>query len=249
MPSLLRKLQPANGFSYFLHLGLNLLLPLALLVLARIHFYQIGLLLILLSKWRMFAVRPRYWAANVRANAIDLIVGVSILVFMANSATAAWQLVWTVVYASWLIFLKPGEGVFKVSLQAIVGQTAGLMMLFVGWGGAPLYILVAASWLICYVAARHFLTAFEETHTELYATIWGYFAGALTWVLGHWLLYYRNVAQVTLLLTVLAFGLGTLYYLERTDRLSTLLQRQIVFIMIAIVVVVIVFSDWSSKVL
>jgi hypothetical protein len=46
---------------------------------------------------------------------------------------------------------------------------------------------------------------------------------------------------------VLGFGLAAMYYLGERDKLSNLLRRQFVFIMIAIIVVVLVFSDWGDK--
>jgi hypothetical protein len=39
-----------------------------------------------------------------------------------------------------------------------------------------------------------------------------------------------------------------LYYLDHNDRLSRGVRRQIVFVMIAVVVVILAFSDWGDKV-
>ncbi|GAC1573343.1 MAG: hypothetical protein NVS3B23_09440 [Candidatus Saccharimonadales bacterium] len=197
----------------------------------------------------MFAVRPRYWFANIRANAVDILVGISILVFMSYSGSALWQLIWAVVYGVWLIFLKPGSGTLRVSIQAFIAQTAALCALFLGWGGAPSYVLVLGSWLICYVAARHYFTSYDEPYSSLYANTWAYFSGALVWLLAHWLLFYTVISQPALLLTVIGFGLAALYYLEQTDRLSLLLRRQFILMMVAIVVVILLFSDWSSKII
>jgi hypothetical protein len=241
------RLRPKSGFSHFVHLALLTLLPALIFVLVRIRFVQVALALILLSKWRMFAVRPRYWPANVRQNAVDIMVGVSILVFMINSSTAAMQLAWAVAYGIWLIFIKPGSSIFKVSLQAMLGQFTALIALFLAWVDAPLIGLVVAGWAICYLSARHFFSSFDEVYGSLYAHTWGYFAAALMWVLGHWLLFYGLLSQPALLLTVLGVGMGTLYYLDETDRLSLLLRRQFVFIMVAVVVVVLIFSDWGDK--
>src|SRR5882724_1852913 len=104
MRLLLYKLKPANGFSYFLHLGLLIVLPVVVFILVRLNFVQLALSVIVLSKWRMFAVRPRFWPANIRANAVDLMVGLSIVLFMSHSVTNPWlQLVWAALYAVWLI--------------------------------------------------------------------------------------------------------------------------------------------------
>jgi hypothetical protein len=242
----LMKLKPKSGFSHFLHLGLNALLPALLFVMIRMGFVPLAASLVILSKWRMFAVRPRYWPANVRANGVDLTVGFATVIFMSNSVTAAWQLVWAVAYAIWLIFIKPGSSVWKTSLQALIAQTVGLMALFMALGDAPLYVLVILVWMICYGVARHFFTSFEEPYTSLYAHSWGYFAAALTWLLGHWLVFYGIVAQPTLLLTVMGFGLSALYYLEQTDRLSVMVRRNFVVMMVAIILVVILLTNWSG---
>jgi len=247
MKSVVSKIKPASGFSHIFHILLTLLLPALMFVLVRINLAQIAAILVLISKWRMFAVRPRYWPANIRANAVDLIIGLSSLVFMVNTSYASWQLVWAAVYAVWLLFIKQGSSVLKISLQAGLGQVFGLMALYMGWGDAPAVVLIIASWAVCYLSARHFFTSFDEPYSSLLSHYWGYFAGALAWVLSHWLIYYGVLAQVTLILSVLGFGLAALYYLDKFDRLSTLLRRQFVFIMVAILVVVIVFSNWGDK--
>lgn len=247
MKSIASIIKPKNGFSNIFHILLMVLLPILMFVLVRIKLAPVAGVLILLSKWRMFAVRPRYWPANIRANAVDLIVGLSILVFMTNTSAASWQLVWSIVYGLWLTVLKPGSSLLSVSLQAAVGQLFGLTAVFMALGAAPAYVLVIVAWAVCYLSARHFFTAFDETHSSLLAHLWGYFAAALTWVLSHWLLFYGLLSQVTLILSVLGFSLATLYYLDQTDRLSLLLRRQFIFIMIAVIVVVLVFSDWGDK--
>ncbi len=216
-------------------------------VLVRINLVPIAAALILMSKWRMFAVRPRYWPANIRANAVDLIIGFSLLVFMSNTTAMSWQLAWALVYSIWLIYIKPGSSVWKVTLQAGLGQLFGLMAVYMAWGSAQSIVLVIATWVVCYVSARHFFTAFDEERSALLSHLWGYFGAATAWVLAHWLLYYGLLSQVTLILSVIGFGLAALYYLDQTDRLSPLLRRQFVFIMIAIVVVVLIFSDWGDK--
>ncbi len=241
------KLRPKKGFANLAHIGLNALLPVLLYVLVRVDFAWLAAALIILSKWRMFAVRPRYWLANIRSNAVDIMVGVSVVVFMASTNMILWQVIWAVAYGLWLVFLKPGSSTFRVTLQAGVAQFVALMALFMMSGDMPLYALVVASWLICYLSARHFFSSFDEPYTQLYSHLWGYFAAALVWVLGHWLLFYNALAQPTLLLVVIGYGLASIYYLDQTDRLSPAWRRQFILMMVAIVVVVLTFSDWGDK--
>jgi hypothetical protein len=249
MRPLVDKIKTARGFSGIFHNGLLLLLPLVLYVLARQgpQFVPISVVLIILSKWRMFAVRPRFWPAIIRANAVDIIVGLSVVVFLQHSSTAL-QLVWTVLYAAWLIFLKPASGLVPVSAQAFIGQLAGLMALFLAWPNGSVLGLVVLTGLICCVSARHYFDSFEEPYSKMLSYLWGYFAAALVWVLSHWLLFYGIIPQPALLLTTIGYGLAALYYFDHHGKLNTLLQRQFVFLMFAIVMVIIMFSDWGDKV-
>lgn len=246
-PAVLRKLQPTSGTAHFLHLLLLFILPIVTFVLVRLDFPQLALSIVVLSKWRMFAVKPRFWAANLRANAVDLMVGLSLVLFMIHGSSVWLQLFWTVLYAGWLIALKPGTSVGLVTAQAFIGQFAALSALYLVWADGPMYGLTVLSGLFCYMAARHFLDAFDEPYARMLAYIWAYFGAALTWLLSHWLLFYRGVAQPTLLLATLGYGLAALYYLDHNERLSLALKRQFIFIMSAVVIVILAFSDWGDK--
>jgi hypothetical protein len=217
-------------------------------ILVRQNFVQLAILVVVLSKWRMFAVRPRFWAANIRANAIDMMVGISTVVLMAHAESGLLQLVAVAAYAAWLLFIKPRSTLFYTTAQAFIGQAYALTALYMVWTDGPSWGITLLTGMFCYLAARHFLDAFDEPYARLLSYIWGYFGAALAWVLVHWLLFYRVVAQPTLLLSALGYGLAVLYYLDHHERLSTGLRRQVVFIMVAVVLVVLAFSDWGNKV-
>jgi len=248
MRPLIQKITPSRGFAHAFYFAYNALLPLLVFLLVRWTFIPLALSLILLSKWRMFAVRPRFWLANVRANAVDIIIGVSVLAFMTATGSEIAQLLWVVLWAGWLVGIKPKADTLWVSLQAFIGFVAGMTAVFYTWNRAPLVVLVGAAGLLCFFAAHHFFESFDEPYTRLLALLWGYFGAALTWILCHWLLFYGPVAQPTLLLVSLGFGMGTLYYLDHFDKLSMNVRRQIIFIMVAVVLVVLAFSDWGDKI-
>jgi hypothetical protein len=248
MRPLITKLKPSKGFSHAVYLLLNILLPVIVFALVRAGFIQVALAVILLSKWRMFAVRPRFWIANIRTNAIDIIVGLSALALMDGTDTMWLQGVYITAWVLWLIFIKPKHDVFWVSLQALFGQVVGLMAVFSAWDYISLLGLVAAVGFICFFAAHHFFYSFDEAHIRLLAYIWAYFGAALVWILGHWLVYYYGVvAQPALVLSAMAFSIGTLYYLDHFDKLSKLVRREILFILITVLLVIIAFSDWGDK--
>ena len=241
------KIKPTKGFSHFLHIVLKGLLPALLFLFVRIHFYQVGFVLIVLSKWRMLAVKPRHWPANIRANAVDIIVGLSVLIFMIHSGSQPFQFIWAVLYGVWLIWLKPKSSMIGVSTQALAAQLLGLTALLLNWGAASPLVLIVSAWLISYAAARHFFANFEEDLTRFLSYTWAYTAAALMWVSSHWLIYYGYIAQPALLLSVVAFGLGGMYYLQKTDRMSVLLRRQILFVMFAVIIIMLTFSEWGDK--
>ena len=240
MRPLIAKIKPASGFSRLAHVGLNVLLALLVFALVRTNFVQLALVIILLSKWRMFAVRPRFWPANIRANAVDIIVSLSFLLFMVHSNSQWAQLAWAAGYAFWLLAIKPASSVLIVSLQAMVGLLFGMTALFIGWGDGALVWLVLFSALTCYLVARHFLDSFDEPYAKLLSYLWAYFGAALVWVLGHWLLFYGFLAQPTLLLVAVGYGLAALYYLDHHDRLSKLVRMEVLLTTGAIIIAVIV---------
>ena len=65
------------------YIGLNIIFAVAILVLIRgSQSPWLALAVVLLSKWRTLAVRPRFWLANVIANMVDVTVGVSIVTLL-----------------------------------------------------------------------------------------------------------------------------------------------------------------------
>lgn len=248
MKRVTNKLRPAGGFSHVVHLLFTVSLPLLVYVLVRLSLIQLAVVLILLGKWRIFSVRPRYWPMLIRANAVDIIVGLSTVIFMINTSSSLLQLIWAVAYAMWLVLIKPSSSIFGVSLQALVAFAYGLNAIYLEWGASSAIIMMIMVWIVCYSVARHFFSVFDETHSGFLANVWALFGASLAWLLSHWLLYYQAFSQVTLLLIVLGFGIATLYYLYKTERLSTLLRRQIIFIMLAVIIITITFSNWGDRI-
>lgn len=249
MRPLVAKIKPARGLSALAHHSLLAIFPLLIFVLVRLDFVPLAFIMVFLSKWRMLAVRPRFWLANIRANAIDITVGAAALIFMIQSGGWLWQFMWAVFYSVWLIVLKPRSEALYTSLQALVGFVAGLTALYLVGDGAASYVLVGATGLLCCLAARHFFDGFDEPYARLLSYVWGYFGAALAWILSHWLLFYSFLAQPSVLLVIIGAGLATLYYLDHFERLTPVLRRQFVFVMAVGVVLVLALSNWGDKVI
>lgn len=243
-------MKPAAGVSHTLHFSLLVLLPIVIFVLVRLGdtFIRLAYAVVLLSKWRMFAVRPRFWPAIIRANAVDIIVGLSVVLFM-NHASSQWlQILWALLYGVWLVYLKPAASMRMTAIQAGIGQLCGLMAVYLVWADQPLAVLVLATGAICTLSARHFFDTFDEPYAKLLSYLWGYVGAALAWLLGHWLLFYGFLAQPTLILSVLGYGLAGLYYFDHNDKLNSGIKKQFVFVMIAVLLIILTFSDWGDKV-
>lgn len=241
------KMRPSKGFAHFLHIGFVALLPLLVFIFVQLGLLGVALAVILLSKWRIFAVRPQHWLAHLRTNAVDIIFSVSILAFMASTGNLAWQLVWVAVFEIWVLFIKPNSKPIMVSVQALLAQLAGLIALFVAFEDASLAVYVVAVALILYFSARHFFASFEEKHYDAYSWTWTLIGASMAWVLGHWVLFYGPVSQLAVILSVIGYGLAALYYLSETDKLSKLIQRQVMFVMFAVVTVLLILSDWGNS--
>lgn len=170
-------------------------------------------LLVLLSKWRVFAVRPQHWMANIVSNVVDAIVSVSFVVFlyMASGAFAV-QIALTLLYIVWLLLLKPRSSRKAVVLQAGIGQFVGvsaLMHISFDWWATPVVLLM---WLIGYSVARHTLVAYREPHFALLSLVWGLIVAELGWLFHHWSFAYDFgisgellLSQAAVIVSLLAF--------------------------------------------
>lgn len=245
--TLVNKIKPIRGFSELFHFSLQITLPVLIFVFIRFNFIQLAISLIILSKWRMLAVKPRFWAANIQANALDIMVGVSWALFIFVSNNIYIQISMVIGYIFWLVIIKPTTGQLAVAVQAIIGQFLGLTALYLIWPSGPLWGLTLFTAVICYIAARHFLDSFNETFSKMLAYFWAYFGATLAWILGHWLIYYKFISQPTLILSLISYSIGTIYYYDNFNKLNKLIKLQFIFILLIMVIIIGFFSGWSNK--
>jgi hypothetical protein len=185
---LLRLPNKRSLVSEVIYVALNAALAIAILgVVLAIESPYAAFLLVLLSKWRVLAVRPRYWFANLQSNLVDIIVGLSTVVLLyAASGAFAVQVVLTVLYIFWLLFVKPRSKRSFIAVQAgtatFLGVTA-LMSVSYSW---PASLVVLLMWVIGYSAARHVLGSYEEAHISFYSLVWALVFAELGWLMYHW---------------------------------------------------------------
>lgn len=204
--------------SEVLYIVLNVVLAVAVLMIVRTTESPVpALVLVLLSKWRVFAVRPRYWIANIKANLVDFIVSLSAVSFLyvIDGSTVAGlisQIIITALYIGWLVVLKPKSSKKAIALQSGVALTTGVAALSMVTYAAPVSVFVVLVWIVAYFSARHVLVQYEDDHMTFFALVWAFLIAQISWIVYHWLIAYRlpgidgiTIPQVAIIVALLGF--------------------------------------------
>lgn len=211
---LLKSSKRRSVLSELIYIVLNIALAVAILaVVLAIDSPLPAFGLVLLSKWRILAVRPRYWFANIQANMVDVIVSLSVVVLLfAASGALVLQVVLTLLYIGWLLFIKPRSKRSFVALQAGIAIFLGVTALLSVSYDWPASLLVVGMWVIGYSAARHVLGSYEDTHLSFYSLLWGLVFAEIGWLAYHWTFAYTlpgmasiKLSQAALIATALSF--------------------------------------------
>lgn len=238
------------------HLLFNLALPVVVFLLAsQWQLYVLALIVILLGKWRIFAVRPRFWGANIQANLVDVIVGVSTigLMFQADGAPI-FQAIWAVLYAVWLVGIKPRSNPGAVAIQAAMAQAMGLTALFFFSDQINDVLVVIGAWIIAYGAARHVVSSYEEELTTLLSACWALAIAELAWLLNRWVVVYDikhhfYVPQIAVIVLIVGYCAAHLYGYAKEGKLS---WRKVQYVFgagaLLLFFVLAIFSNWSGSI-
>lgn len=223
-----------------------ILLPLLVWGLLRGEFTTAAIVVVLLSKWRMFAVKPRYWLANIRANLVDIIVGLSIVAYMANSENFTTSVIWAGIYAVWLTLIKPRSSSFWVGAQAFIALGLGFSAMFNNFSEWHQVFLAMGSWLIAMSSARHFLNIFEDDYARSASHLWAVFAAELSLIFGHWHYVYGGfLPQVALVIMIIGYSLGLGFYLHKTRGLTSSLRNQLTAVCVITLLMIIILGNWQ----
>ena len=158
-----------------LYVVLNVALAVGLMAIIRVTGSLLpAFALVLMSMWRVLAVRIRFWVANIQANLVSAIVSFSFVIFLYITNLSA--------SSSLRIFI-----IQCLLVLAYIGFTA-IFALTYSWIATPVVLMV---FVVGYSCARHVLTNYEETHTMLLSTAWGFVLAQLGWLAYHWTVAYR----------------------------------------------------------
>lgn len=250
---LLRTKATRTRLSEIVYYVLNGALPIVVLLLVRgFDPPYLALAIVLLSKWRIFALRPRFWWPNIKANMVDVLVGVSVvgLLYLA-SADLILQLIITLLYGGWLIGIKPRSSPNGIMLQAGIAQFVSLLVLFHFSAVWNELFVVLGGWVIGYVAARHVVSNYEEPNVELWSALWGLLVSQVSWLMFHWTVVYNLgmpilVPQAALVMLVLGFSAARLYSMQQSEHLNASAIRGTTLFTVALIVVILLFSPWDA---
>lgn len=201
-------------FSNMVHVFLNLLLGIgSVLVTVLSGSPLLGLILVFISKWRIFAVRARYFGINLKSNLVDLIVGVSVvlLAYYAGSSFLLVDFLLMAFYSIWLLFIKPLSSETATMVQSLIAVFLGTSAATIMTSGINEIALVLISFLIGYTASRHVLAQSDDKDFTLTTLVCGLVFSEIAWLCYSWSIIYTfgstgvRIPQLAIILTIFAF--------------------------------------------
>ena len=197
-----------NIASSAVHVFLNLLLGVgSVLITVLSGSPLLGLLLVFISKWRIFAVRSRYLWLNIKSNLVDLIVGVSV-VLLTYYAGSSFLVVDFILMA---IFIKPLSSEQATLAQSLIAVFLGISAATVMSANVDSILLVVLSFLIGYAASRHVLAQSDAKDFTLTTLVCGLVFAEVASLCYMWEIVYTfgstgiRIPQLAIILTIFAF--------------------------------------------
>lgn len=220
MVDFLKIVRQRSLLSEIVYYTLNIGLAIVIFILAQtIQSPVLAVMLVLMSKWRVLAVRPRFWWTNIQANMVDIVVGVSIvtLMYLPQLAVGA-QVALTILYILWLLVLKPRSGRKYMKLQSLMAIFLGVTALYSISYEWPVFLVVLFMIIIGYSSARHFLYSYEEQQMVFLSAIWGLVFAQIGWLAYYWTYSYSppgflvlRLPQITIIAILMSFVAERIY--------------------------------------
>ena len=203
-----------NIASSAVHIFLNILLGIgAVLITVFSSSPLFGLLLVLLSKWRIFAVRRRYLWLNLKSNLVDLIVGMSVVLlsYYAGNTLLPVDFVLMAFYVIWLVVIKPLSSENATLAQSLVAVFLGVSAVTFVTAGQSSVLTILLAFMVGYAASRHVLSQTSNKDFTLATLVCGLIFAEITWLCQTWAIVYTfgatgiRIPQVAIILTIFAF--------------------------------------------
>jgi hypothetical protein len=200
--------------SHYLHIAFRALLPVSMFLLVKSDFINIAVIMVLLSKWRIFSVKARHWAANISANAVDIIFSLaSIGAYRAFASNNQALILLLVGALYWNMYIKPKSSPAYVSLQGVIAFMASITVVYLSYAQLPSTSLGLASAVIGYFCMHHILGSFGDSMRVTVSYMWCILCFMISVIMSKWLIFYGYIAQPALLLAFLLLGFSTYNYI------------------------------------
>lgn len=203
-----------NIASNLVHIFLNVLLGVGAVMITVLSASPVlGLLLVLVSKWRVFAVRGRYLWPNIKSNLVDLIVGISVvfLTYYVGGSVLLVDFILAIFYCVWLLFIKPMSSEKATLAQSLIAVFLGMSAAAIVSASTDPILVVLLAFLIGYAASRHVLIQSSEKDFTFTTLVCGLVFAEVAWLCQSWAIIYTfgasgiRIPQVALILTIFAF--------------------------------------------
>ena len=203
-----------NIASNVVHVVLNILLGVGAVLITVFSASPIlGILLVLVSKWRIFAVRRRYVWLNFKSNLVDLIVGLSvvILTYYAGHTFLFVDFLLMAIYVVWLLFIKPLSSEAGNLAQSLIAVFLGISASTIMTVSLDPIFAVLLAFLVGYSASRHVLVQTNSGDFKLTTLVCGLVFAEVAWMCHFWQIIYTfggtgiRIPQVAIILTIFAF--------------------------------------------
>lgn len=174
----------------------------------------IGLILVLTSKWRVFAVHPYYLWANIKSNLVDFIVGSSVvlLVYFSGAELAPINLLLTAFYCFWLIFLKPLSSEVAIFCQSLSAVFLGTSVVVLSLSEYDAITMIIPAYIIGRSASNH-LFSHHNSKYQFLSVVCGLVFAEIMLISSYWSIVYPifdditgiRIPQVAIIFSVLLF--------------------------------------------
>lgn len=258
------KPRTANLVSNAIYVLLNIVLVLSIVgVVDLFNSPWLGLVIVAISKWRVFSVQIRFWWANLASNFTDLLVGISyvFLISYIGYEQIHYQIGLAGLYLIWLLLIKPGTTVLKIMMQGLIAIFATNVVLSLFAYDWHIVLFLLAEMFVAYNVMGHYLknSEFDMRYTRLMSGVWAVTMAELAWIYWHWMIGYPFLAGITIsqfaitstLITFLAYKALNLTNqapgVERRYVLNDLITA-VIFTIILVIIMILFFSKPALKI-
>jgi hypothetical protein len=262
----LKTIKKRSFINEAVYVALNIGMAVALMLIVRLTgSLWLAFSLVLLGKWRLFAVRPRFWFAHIQSNLVSIIVSMSYVIFLyvANSSSIGAsqsliiQIVLVLLDIAWLVLLKPQSKRVYVVAQAGVALLSGVTavaMVSYSWIASPVVLLY---WLVGYATSHHIISSYDdETHIELLSLSWALVLAEISWLAYHWTIAYKlplvtgflmpQISIIAVCFAFLAYKSYDSYYHHQKIRFNDVVLP-LVFTVSVVVVLMLFFNSVTAN--